>query len=62
MDRHSGYRWLYGVKAKEDMLKVIRKGYSNIANIRQKHNPVILVVVMRDNAGENKPHEIMEFL
>ena len=44
---------------KDDMLKNIKKWYSNIAYIRQKHD---LVVVMRDNAGENKSHEIMEFI
>ncbi len=59
MDCLSGYRWLYGMKTKDDMLKVIKKWYSDIADIRQKHD---LVVVMRDNAGENKSHEIMEFI
>jgi hypothetical protein len=49
VDCHSGYRWLYGMKTKDDMLKVIKKWYSEIADIRQKHD---LVVVMRDNAGE----------
>ncbi len=34
-------------------------GCSDVADMRQKHN---LVVVMRDNAGENKSHEIMEFI
>jgi hypothetical protein len=59
VDCHSGYRWLYGIKTKADMLKVIKKWYSDFANIRQKHD---LIVVMRDNAGENKSHEIMEFI
>ena len=51
VDCHSGYRWLYGMKTKDDMLKVqvIKKWYSDIAYIRQKHD---LLVVMRDNAGE----------
>ena len=47
------------MKTKDDMLKVIKKWYSDIADIRQKHD---LVVVMRDNAGENKSQEIMEFI
>ncbi len=51
VDCHSVYRWLYGMKTKDDMLKVIKKWYSNIADIREKHD---LVVVMRDNAEENK--------
>jgi hypothetical protein len=52
-------RWLYGMKTKDDMLKVIKIWFSAIAEIRQKHN---LVVVMRDNAEENKSHEIMGFI
>jgi hypothetical protein len=51
VDCHSGYRWLYGMKTKDDMLKVIKKWKSDIAYIRQKHD---LVVIMKDNAGENK--------
>jgi hypothetical protein len=47
------------MKTKDDMLKAIKKWYSDIADIRQKHD---LVFVMRDNAGENKSHEIMEFI
>ncbi len=49
------------MKTKDDILKVIRKWYSDIADIRQnlKHD---LVVVMRDNARENKLHEILEFI
>ncbi len=56
VDCHSGYRWLYGMKTKDDMFKDIKKWNSDIADIRQKHD---LVVVMRDNAGENKSHEII---
>jgi hypothetical protein len=61
VDCHSGYRWLYGMKTKDDMLKVIKKWYrySDIADIREKHD---LVVVMRDNARENKSQEKMEFI
>ncbi len=47
------------MKTKDDMLKVIKKWYSDIADIREKHD---LVVVMRDNAGDNKSQEIMEFI
>jgi hypothetical protein len=59
VDCHSGYRWLYGMKTKDAMLKVIKKWYSYIADIRQKHN---LLVVMRNNAGETKSHEMMDFI
>jgi hypothetical protein len=51
VDCNSGYRWLYGMKTKDDMLKVIKKWYSDISDILEKHD---LVVVMRDNAGEKK--------
>jgi metallophosphoesterase superfamily enzyme len=57
-DCHTGYRRLYGMNVKSDMLKVVKKWYSDIADLRQKHK---LVVVMRDNAGENKSHEIIEY-
>jgi hypothetical protein len=58
VDCNTGYRWLYGMKLKSDMLKIVRKWYSNIANLRQKHK---LLVVMRDNAGENKSQEVADF-
>jgi hypothetical protein len=57
-DCHTGYRWVYGMKVKSDIVKVVKKWYSDIADLRQKHT---LVVVMRDNAGENKSHELIEF-
>jgi hypothetical protein len=58
VDCHTGYRWLYGLKVKSDMLKAVKKWYSDIADIRQKYK---LVLVMRDNAGEKKSHETIEF-
>ena len=51
VDCNSGYRWIYGMKLKSNMLKVVKKWYSDIAILRQKHK---LLVVMRDNVGENK--------
>ncbi len=54
-----GSSWLYDMKTKDSMLKVIKKWYNHIADIREKHD---LVVAMRDNAGENKSHEILEFI
>ena len=58
VDCNSGYRWIYGMKLKSDMLKVVKKWYSDIAILRQKHK---LLVVMRDNAGENKSQEVVDF-
>ena len=50
VDCNSGYRWIYCMKLKSYMLKVVKKWYSYIAILRQKHK---LLVVMRDNAGES---------
>ncbi len=58
VDCNSGYRWLYGMKLKSDMLKVVKKWFSDNADLRQKHK---LVIVMRDNAGENTSKEIIDF-
>ena len=58
VDCNSGYRWIYGMKLKSDMLKIVKKWYSDIAILRQKHK---LLVVMRDNAGENKSQEVVDF-
>ena len=58
VDCNSGYRWLYGMKLKSNMSRIVKKWYSDIADLRQMHT---LLVVMRDNAGENKSQEIIEF-
>ena len=57
-DDCTGYRWLYGLKSKDDILKAIKRWYSDIAELREMHK---LLVVMRDNAGENRSREIIEF-
>ena len=44
----------YEIKGCQEMVQ-----YSDIADLRQKHK---LFVVMCDSAGENKFHEIVEFL
>jgi hypothetical protein len=60
-DECTGYRWLYGLKTKDDVLKAVKKWYSDIAGLRETHT---LLVVMRDNAGRpgNKSKKIVEFL
>jgi hypothetical protein len=55
-DDLTGYRWLYGMRSKDCILKVIKKWYSDITELRQLHE---LVVVMRDNAGENSLTNIL---
>jgi hypothetical protein len=59
VDCNTGYRCIYGMKLKSEILKVVKKWYSDIAVLvlRQKHK---LLVVMRDNAGENKSQEIVD--
>ncbi len=52
------YRWLCGLKIKDEMLKVVQKWYSDIAELREKHTPY---VVMRDNNGETKSQKICDF-
>ena len=58
VDAATGYRWIYGMKTKDDELKVVQRWYGDIADLRAKHK---LVVLMRDNAGEYKSEEIMQF-
>jgi hypothetical protein len=58
VDCNSGYGWVYGMKLKSDMLMVVKKWFSDIADLRQKHK---LLIVMRDNAGENTSKEIVDF-
>ena len=54
----TGYRWLYGLKTKDEVLKVVQKWYSDVAKLRDKHTTY---VVVRDNSGENKSREICDF-
>jgi hypothetical protein len=36
-DCNSGYRWVCGIKLKSNKLKVVKKWFSDIADLRQKH-------------------------
>ena len=54
----SEYRWEYGLKTKDDMIDVAQQWYAEIAELRQKYQ---LLVVLRDNAGENSSKEIKDF-
>ncbi len=56
---NSGFRWIYCMKSKDEMLKVTKKWYADIADLLQKYQ---LVVFMRDNAGENKSQGIINFI
>ena len=53
------YRWIQGIKNKDDTLNLLKRWFIDIVDLRAMHK---LVVVMRDNASENKSEEIMHFL
>jgi hypothetical protein len=55
----TGYRWLYGLKTKDEVLRAVKKWYSDIAELRDMHK---IYVVTRNNSGENSSKEIREFL
>ena len=58
IDCNSRYRWIYGMKLKSDMLKIVKKWYSDIAILRQKHK---LLVVMRDNTDAIKRNLMRQY-
>jgi hypothetical protein len=58
VDKCTGYRWMYGMKTKDQMINVLKRWYIDIADLRTKHR---LVVVVSDNASENKSQEVKEF-
>jgi hypothetical protein len=58
VDKCTGYRWICGMKTKDQMINVVKKSYRDIAYLLAKHR---LVVIVRNNPGENKYQEIKEF-
>ncbi len=61
-DDRTGYRWLYGLKSKDDVLKAIKKWYIDIAELREKHKVIMVMRDKLDNAGENKSKEMIDIL
>ena len=59
IDDASSYRWLYGVRSKDQAYEVVKRWYSDIADIRTKYP---LIELCRDNAGENTSDRIKEFI
>ena len=55
----TGYRWLYGLKTKDEDLMAVKKWYSDIAELRDMHK---IDVVTAEKSGENSSKEIREFL
>jgi hypothetical protein len=58
VDAATGYLWTYGLKSKDDVIKALRKWYSDIADLHTKHK---LVALMQDNASEHKLQSISHF-
>jgi hypothetical protein len=54
----TSFQWLYGMRTKDEIIKVFQKWYSDIAVLRNMHN---LLVLVRDNAWKNKLQELNEF-
>jgi hypothetical protein len=57
-DSHGEYRWQYGMKTKDETLAVSKRWFAEIAELRAKHP---LLMVMRDNSGENTSKELNDF-
>jgi hypothetical protein len=57
VDDHSGLKWLYGLKSK-DAARDAAQRWMEISELQEKYP---LLVVMRDNAGENKLKEISDY-
>ena len=58
VDCNSGFQWIYCMKLKSNILKVVKKWYSDIAILRQKHK---LLFAIRVNADENKLQDVVAF-
>ena len=58
VDDYTGYKWLYGVKMKDEALNAAKKWMAEIADLREKHP---LLVVMRYNAKENSSKAICDY-
>jgi len=58
VDDCTGFKWLYGLKSKDEALDASKRWMAEISDLREKYT---LMVVMRDNAGENKSKEISEY-
>ncbi len=49
VDAATRFRWIYGMKTKDDAIKALMTWYSDIADLRTKYK---LVALMRDHASE----------
>ena len=53
------YRWQYGMKTKDEVFAMSKRWVAETADI-QKDHPILVVV--RDNAGENTSKELNDYL
>ena len=58
VDDCSGFKWLYGLKTKDEVVGAAKRWMAETADLREKYP---LFVVMRDNAGENKSKEMSDY-
>ncbi len=59
-DDCSEYQWAYGLKTKDELIDAVKQWYAEIADLREKYQ-LLVVIMMRNFAGENMSHEIQEF-
>jgi len=57
-DSCSEHRWQYGMKTKDEVLSMSKRWVAETADI-QKDHPILVVV--RDNAGENTSKELNDY-
>ena len=57
-DSFGGFRWQYGLKTKDENLAVAKRWFAEIADLQENY-PLLMVV--RDNSGENKSKELCDF-
>jgi hypothetical protein len=50
VDDHTGYKWLYGLKTKDEALNTAKRWMAEFADLREKH-PLLVVIY-----GEKKDH------
>lgn len=58
-DDASMYRWVYGLKTKDEANAMVRRWIADIADIRDRHR---LEIIIRDNASELKSKDLTDHL
>ena len=58
VDKATRYRWVYGMKTKDETFDMIRKWWADTSRVRARYP---LLSLMRDNANENRIPELRKF-